>query len=301
MVPTPIVIPNKSIFSTNVTIKTIPDWFEETALVEILSAARRKWLNDNGMRENHIDEGIGMIIKDLHTQLITTAPVSSSLKVSITLGKLFSKGCEVFYQVTNPATAQLLVNAKTSIVFLSLNDFKTVPIPKKFSCLAVQLKPMPEFGLGTQRKMQVKVAMQQAPMFSTQYTVDGTQIEDGVLKHTALIGMLKDTREQLLQKSGIDHNLTARTDDLYVEFLYPAELGDKLTVDISLNSMPDNTCKLTYAVKSLGINKVKVIAKATTDVAFLSANSAKQLPIFESLKALAKVTHTMSALGMSKL
>lgn len=144
-------ISNSFLFSREFTIKENQldgGILEHIELLKLLREARIQFLAKYGMREDNIQDGIGATIRDLQVEYVKPAFLNDHLKVNITLGTMYSKGCEIVYQVDNTTRNQITAKAKTSIVFLSLDkSHQVVPVPEKFKSLADELRPMPQFSL----------------------------------------------------------------------------------------------------------------------------------------------------------
>jgi len=102
------------------------------AFVSIIHEARVKFLENFGFSETDVD-GKGLIVSDLAVSYKSLSFYGDNLKFEIGAGDFNKYGCDIFYRVTNTKTNNLILLAKTGIVFFDYAENKITATPEAFS------------------------------------------------------------------------------------------------------------------------------------------------------------------------
>lgn len=101
------------------------------AFVSIIHEARVKFLENFGFSEIDVD-GKGLIVSDLAVSYKSLSFYGDKLKFEIGAGDFNKYGCDIFYRVTNTKTNNLVLLAKTGIVFFDYAKNKITTTPEAF-------------------------------------------------------------------------------------------------------------------------------------------------------------------------
>ena len=104
----------------------------------LLHEARVRFFENLGYTQLDV-EGKGTVMTDLATIYRAQAFYGDVLNVEIAGGDLNRYGCDLFYRVTNKKTGQLVLEAKTGIVFFDYQANKICPIPEIFQRIDLQI------------------------------------------------------------------------------------------------------------------------------------------------------------------
>ncbi|CCK78698.1 uncharacterized protein related to thioesterase [Desulfobacula toluolica Tol2] len=101
------------------------------ALISLMHEARVRFLCRFGFSETDID-GKGLILADLAVSYKSQSFYGDKLKFEIGTGDFNKYGCDIFYRATNAKTGNLVLLAKTGIVFIDRTQNKVTTIPEAF-------------------------------------------------------------------------------------------------------------------------------------------------------------------------
>lgn len=101
------------------------------ALISLMHEARVRFLYHFGFSETDID-GKGLILADLAVSYKSQSFYGDTLKFEIGVGDFNNHGCDLFYRATNVQTGNLVLLAKTGIVFIDRSRNKVETIPEAF-------------------------------------------------------------------------------------------------------------------------------------------------------------------------
>jgi len=101
------------------------------AVVCLMNEARVQFLESLGFPIPGVEEK-GLIIADLAVSYKSQAFYKDRLKFEIGAGDFNKYGCDIFYRVTNVKTGNLVVLAKTGVVFFDYSKNKVTNIPEAF-------------------------------------------------------------------------------------------------------------------------------------------------------------------------
>lgn len=98
----------------------------------LLHEARVRFFASLGYTQMNV-EGKGMVISDLSVIYQAQSFYGDVLKVEMGGDDLNKYGCDLFYRITNKATGQVILEAKTGIVFFDYDENKVCLIPQPFA------------------------------------------------------------------------------------------------------------------------------------------------------------------------
>ncbi len=101
------------------------------AFVSLLHEARVRFIHSLGYTEADI-EGMAIVISDLAVVYKAQAFHGDSLKVEIASDNVNKYGCDLFYRVSKGSKNDLVLEAKTGIVFFNYLKNGVSRIPEKF-------------------------------------------------------------------------------------------------------------------------------------------------------------------------
>ncbi len=101
------------------------------AFVSLLHEARIRFLKKFGFSEAAIS-GKALIVSDLAVTYKSQAFYGDKLKFEVGAGEFNKYGCDMFYRVSNVETGQLILLAKTGIVFFDYIMNKITTMPENF-------------------------------------------------------------------------------------------------------------------------------------------------------------------------
>ena len=103
------------------------------SFISILHEARLKFLKTLGYTETDI-EGKALVISDLAVSYKSQCFYSDALKIEIQPADFNKYGCDLFYKVTRTKASDLILLAKTGIVFFDYIKNKVTTVPEAFVC-----------------------------------------------------------------------------------------------------------------------------------------------------------------------
>jgi len=101
------------------------------AFVSLIHEARVNFLENYGFSEADID-GKALIISDLAVSYKSQSFYGDKLKFEVGVGDFNKYGCDIFYRVTNTKNNDLVLLAKTGIVFFDFARNKVTNPPEAF-------------------------------------------------------------------------------------------------------------------------------------------------------------------------
>jgi acyl-CoA thioester hydrolase len=99
--------------------------------VSLINEARVQFMESLGFPEPGTGK-VGLIIADLEVSYKAQAFYKDKLKFEVGAGDFNKYGCDIFYRVTNIKTGDLVVLAKTGIVFFDYFKNRVTNIPEAF-------------------------------------------------------------------------------------------------------------------------------------------------------------------------
>ncbi|RLC03087.1 MAG: thioesterase [Deltaproteobacteria bacterium] len=124
------------IFETELAIRitdlNYADHVGNDAFVSLIHEARVRFLKNFNFSEADVD-GKGLIVSDLAVSYKSLSFYGDKLKFEIGAGDFNKYGCDIFYRVTNTKTNNLVLLAKTGIVFFDYAKDKIAAVPEAFS------------------------------------------------------------------------------------------------------------------------------------------------------------------------
>jgi len=104
----------------------------DDAFVSLIHEARVMFLKNFGFSKPDI-AGKALVISDLSVSYKSQSFYGDNLKFEIGAGNFNKYGCDLFYRVTNTKTGNLVILAKTGIVFFDFTKNKITTPPEPFS------------------------------------------------------------------------------------------------------------------------------------------------------------------------
>ncbi len=101
------------------------------SFISLLHEARLRFLRNIGFSEANID-GKALIISDLAVSYESQVFYGGKLKFEIGADEFNKYGCDIFYRVSNTKSGELVLLAKTGIVFFDYIREKITTMPDKF-------------------------------------------------------------------------------------------------------------------------------------------------------------------------
>ncbi len=99
--------------------------------VSLINEARVQFLDSLDFPETGIEKQ-SLIIADLAVSYKSQSYYKDRLKIEIGAGDFNKYGCDIFYRVTNIKTGDLVVLAKTGVVFFDYAKNRVAEIPEEF-------------------------------------------------------------------------------------------------------------------------------------------------------------------------
>ena len=123
------------LFETELTIRTTDINFANHVgndmFVSLMQEARTRFFMNLGYLELDV-EGKGTIISDLAVVYKSQSYYGERLKFELGLGEFNKYGCDIFYRATNAKNQNLVLEAKTGIIFFDYEKNKVTTIPEGF-------------------------------------------------------------------------------------------------------------------------------------------------------------------------
>ncbi|MBC2703966.1 MAG: thioesterase family protein [Desulfobacula sp.] len=104
----------------------------DDAFVSLIHEARVRFLEKFGFPKPDIS-GKALVISDLAVSYKSQSVYGDKLKFEMGAGNFTKYGCDIFYRVTNTETGNLVILAKTGIVFFDFAQNKITTPPEAFS------------------------------------------------------------------------------------------------------------------------------------------------------------------------
>ncbi len=102
------------------------------SFISLLHEARLRFLKSIGFSEANID-GNALIVSDLAVSYKSQAFYGDKLKFEVGAGEFNKYGCDIFYRVLNTKNNELVLLAKTGIVFFDYVNNKITTMPDAFT------------------------------------------------------------------------------------------------------------------------------------------------------------------------
>ncbi|MBU8848479.1 MAG: thioesterase family protein [Desulfobacterales bacterium] len=104
----------------------------DDAFVSLIHEARVRFLKKFGFAKPDI-AGKALVISDLAVSYKSQSFYGDKLKFEMGADNFYKYGCDIFYRVTNTKNGNLVLLAKTGIVFFDFTENKVTTPPETFS------------------------------------------------------------------------------------------------------------------------------------------------------------------------
>jgi acyl-CoA thioester hydrolase len=101
------------------------------AVLSIIHEARMQFLRSLGYSEADV-KGTGIIMTDCVIKYHNEGFYGMMLNVGVAAGEHSSRGCDIFYLLTDKSTSKEIARAKTGIVFFDYSTRKVINMPESF-------------------------------------------------------------------------------------------------------------------------------------------------------------------------
>ena len=101
------------------------------SVLSFVHEARTRFFRQYGYTEMGV-EGLGIIMTDSAIVYKAEGFHGDQVQIDITVGDFNKYGCDIFYLMTNKATAVEIAHVKTGIVFFDYDARKVVTLPEQF-------------------------------------------------------------------------------------------------------------------------------------------------------------------------
>ena len=101
------------------------------SVLSFVHEARTRFFRQYGYTEMDV-EGLGIIMTDSAIVYKAEGFHGDQIQIDITVGEFNKYGCDLFYLMTNKATAVEIAHVKTGIVFFDYAARKVVGLPEAF-------------------------------------------------------------------------------------------------------------------------------------------------------------------------
>ncbi|NRP15537.1 thioesterase family protein [Marinobacterium sp. xm-a-152] len=101
------------------------------SVLSFVHEARTRFFRQYGYTEMDV-EGFGIIMTDSAVVYKAEGFHGDQIQIDITVGDFNKYGCDIFYLMTNRATAVEIAHVKTGIVFFDYDARKVVGLPEAF-------------------------------------------------------------------------------------------------------------------------------------------------------------------------
>ena len=101
------------------------------SVLSFVHEARTRSFRQYGYTEMDV-EGLGIIMTDSAIVYKAEGFHGDQIQIDITVGDFNKYGCDIFYLMTNKATAVEIAHVKTGIVFFDYDARKVVTLPEQF-------------------------------------------------------------------------------------------------------------------------------------------------------------------------
>ena len=101
------------------------------SVLSFVHEARTRFFRQYGYTEMDV-AGLGIIMTDSAIVYKAEGFHGDQIQIDITVGDFNKYGCDIFYLMTNKATAVEIAHVKTGIVFFDYDARKVVTLPEQF-------------------------------------------------------------------------------------------------------------------------------------------------------------------------
>ncbi len=135
-------LPEKYIYKTEISVR-ITDLnygghLGNDSVLSIVHEARMRFLKSLGYTELDI-EGKGILMTDALINFIRESFHGDVLLIEINVDNIDTKGCDIFYKISNTETGKMVAAVKTGIVFFDYEKKKLSDTPVEFKELIAKL------------------------------------------------------------------------------------------------------------------------------------------------------------------
>ena len=128
-------MPDNYLFSTTLDVRisdiNYANHLSNDSVLSFVHESRVRFLRQYGYTELDV-EGLGIIMTDSAIVYKAEGFYGDQVQVDITVGDFNKYGCNIFYLMTNKATAVEIAHVKTGIVFFDYETRKVVTLPEGF-------------------------------------------------------------------------------------------------------------------------------------------------------------------------
>ncbi len=128
-------MPDNYLFSTTLDVRisdiNYANHLSNDSVLSFVHESRVRFLRQYGYTELDV-EGLGIIMTDSAIIYKAEGFYGDQVQVDITVGDFNKYGCDIFYLMTNKATAVEIAHVKTGIVFFDYEARKVVTLPEGF-------------------------------------------------------------------------------------------------------------------------------------------------------------------------
>ncbi len=128
-------MPDNYLFSTVMDVRisdiNYANHLSNDSVLSFVHEARTRFLRQYGYTEMDV-EGLGIIMTDSAIVYKAEGFHGDQIQIDITVGDFNKYGCDIFYLMTNRATAVEIAHVKTGIVFFDYDARKVVTLPEPF-------------------------------------------------------------------------------------------------------------------------------------------------------------------------
>jgi acyl-CoA thioester hydrolase len=128
-------MPDNYLFSTTLDVRisdiNYANHLSNDSVLSFVHESRVRFLRQYGYTELDV-EGLGIIMTDSAIVYKAEGFYGDQVQVDITVGDFNKYGCDIFYLMTNKATAVEIAHVKTGIVFFDYEARKVVTLPEGF-------------------------------------------------------------------------------------------------------------------------------------------------------------------------
>jgi acyl-CoA thioesterase FadM len=128
-------MPDNYLFSTTLDVRisdiNYANHLSNDSVLSFVHESRVRFLRQYGYTELDV-EGLGIIMTDSAIVYKAEGFYGDQVQVDITVGDFNKYGCDIFYLMTNKATAVEIAHVKTGIVFFDYEIRKVVTLPEGF-------------------------------------------------------------------------------------------------------------------------------------------------------------------------
>lgn len=130
-----LIFPENTLFTHDVSVRitdlNFANHLGHDRIISLLHEVRAQFFRANNMSELDV-EGYGVIMADIAVNYKAEAHFGQTLRVEVSLGDFFSKGCDFYYRMSCKDSGTVVAVAKTGMVFFDYEIKKPVPVPPSF-------------------------------------------------------------------------------------------------------------------------------------------------------------------------